>query len=106
MELAMIGLGRMGGNMATRLLRGGHRVVVYNRTPEPVRAAEAEGAVGAASLEDVVARLSPPRAIWLMLPAGQVTEPEVSVPMVSAARLSAPAAPEPEEEPQAVRRVS
>jgi len=79
MELAMIGLGRMGGNMATRLLRGGHRVVVYNRTPEPVRAAEAEGAVGAASLEDVVARLSPPRAIWLMLPAGQVTEDVITL---------------------------
>lgn len=79
MELAMIGLGRMGGNMATRLLRGGHRVVVYNRTPEPVRAAEAEGAVGAISLEDVVARLAPPRAIWLMLPAGQVTEDVITL---------------------------
>ena len=79
MELAMIGLGRMGGNMATRLLRGGHRVVVYNRTPEPVRAAEAEGAIGATSLEDVVARLAPPRAIWLMLPAGQVTEDVITL---------------------------
>ena len=79
MELAMIGLGRMGGNMAARLLRGGHRVVVYNRTPEPVRAAEAEGAVGAISLEDVVARLAPPRAIWLMLPAGQVTEDVITL---------------------------
>ncbi len=79
MELAMIGLGRMGGNMATRLLRGGHRVVVYNRTPEPVRVAEAEGAVGAISLEDVVARLAPPRAIWLMLPAGQVTEDVITL---------------------------
>ncbi|HQF71993.1 MAG TPA: decarboxylating 6-phosphogluconate dehydrogenase [Promineifilum sp.] len=79
MELAMIGLGRMGGNMATRLLRGGHRVVVYNRTPEPVRAAEAEGAVGAISLEDVVARLAPPRAVWLMLPAGQVTEDVITL---------------------------
>ena len=79
MELAMIGLGRMGGNMATRLLRGGHHVVVYNRTPEPVRAAEAEGAIGATSLEDVVARLAPPRAIWLMLPAGQVTEDVITL---------------------------
>ncbi len=79
MELAMIGLGRMGGNMATRLLRGGHRVVVYNRTPEPVRAAEAEGAEGATSLEDVVVRLAPPRAIWLMLPAGQVTEDVITL---------------------------
>ena len=74
MELAMIGLGRMGGNMASRLLRGGHRVVVYNRSPEPVRAAETEGAEGATSLEDVVVRLSAPRVVWLMLPAGQVTE--------------------------------
>ena len=64
MELAMIGLGRMGGNMASRLLRGGHRVVVYNRSPEPVRAAETEGAEGATSLEDVVVRLSAPRVVW------------------------------------------
>ena len=77
MELAMIGLGRMGGNMASRLLRGGHRVVVQNRSPEPVRAAEAEGAEGATSLDDVVARLSAPRVVWLMLPAGQVTEDAV-----------------------------
>ncbi len=77
MELAMVGLGKMGGNMASRLLRGGHQVVAYNRSLEPVRAAEAEGAVGATSLEDVVLRLSPPRVVWLMLPAGQVTEDAV-----------------------------
>ena len=53
MDIAMIGLGRMGGNMAARLLRGGHRVVVHNRSPEPVRAAVAEGAVGAESIEDM-----------------------------------------------------
>jgi 6-phosphogluconate dehydrogenase len=53
MELAMIGLGRMGGNMASRLLRGGHRVVAWNRSPEPVRAVVAEGAVGATLPEDV-----------------------------------------------------
>ena len=86
MELAMIGLGRMGGNMASRLLRGGHRVVVYNRSPEPVRAAETEGAEGATSLEDVVVRLSAPRVVWLMLPAGQVTEDAV---LLMAERLSA-----------------
>jgi 6-phosphogluconate dehydrogenase len=74
MELAMIGLGRMGGNMASRLLRGGHRVVVWNRSPEPVRAAEVEGAVAAATLADLVALLPAPRAVWLMLPAGDVTE--------------------------------
>jgi 6-phosphogluconate dehydrogenase len=85
MELAMVGLGRMGGNMASRLLRGGHRVVVQNRSPEPVRAAEAEGAEGATSLDDVVARLSAPRVVWLMLPAGQVTEDAV---LLFAERLS------------------
>lgn len=74
MQLAMIGLGKMGGNMATRLLRGGHSVVAYNRSPEPVRAAEAEGAVGAASLADAIAKLTAPRVVWLMLPAGDVTE--------------------------------
>jgi len=74
MDIAMIGLGKMGGNMASRLLRGGHRVVVWNRSPEPVRAAEAEGAVAAATLADVVTQLPMPRAVWLMLPAGDVTE--------------------------------
>lgn len=83
MQLAMIGLGKMGGNMATRLLRGGHSVVAYNRSPEPVRAAEAEGAVGATSLADAIARLTAPRVVWLMLPAGDVTE----VALVEAASL-------------------
>jgi 6-phosphogluconate dehydrogenase len=78
MEIGMIGLGRMGGNMVRRLLRGGHRVVVFNRTVEPIRAAEADGAIGAASLDDLVDRLSAPRAIWLMLPAGAPTEDTVS----------------------------
>jgi 6-phosphogluconate dehydrogenase len=79
MDIAMVGLGRMGGNMASRLLRGGHRVVVQNRSPEPVRAAEAEGAVGATSIEDVVVRLAAPRAIWLMLPAGNVTQAAIDL---------------------------
>jgi 6-phosphogluconate dehydrogenase len=78
MEIGMIGLGRMGGNMVRRLLRGGHRVVVFNRTVEPIRAAEADGAIGAASLDDLVDRLSAPRAIWLMLPAGGPTEDTIS----------------------------
>ena len=82
----MIGLGRMGGNMASRLLRGGHRVVVHNRSPEPVRAAEAEGAEGATTLEDIVARLSAPRVVWMMLPAGQVTEDAL---LLMSERLSA-----------------
>ncbi len=72
MQLGMIGLGRMGGNMARRLLRGGHSCVVFNRSPEPVRDAAQHGAVPAASAADLVARLAPPRALWLMLPAAVV----------------------------------
>jgi 6-phosphogluconate dehydrogenase len=64
----------MGGNMTRRLLRGGHECVVYDRSAEQVAALAAEGAVGAASLEELVAKLAPPRAVWLMLPAGAPTE--------------------------------
>jgi 6-phosphogluconate dehydrogenase len=74
MEIGIVGLGRMGSNIALRLLRDGHRVVGSNRTPEPVEALRAQGGVGAGSLEELVAALEPPRAIWLMLPAGKVTE--------------------------------
>ncbi|MFQ5933602.1 MAG: phosphogluconate dehydrogenase (NAD(+)-dependent, decarboxylating) [Dehalococcoidia bacterium] len=74
MELGMIGLGRMGGNMAQRLLQGGHRVVTYDRSEEAVRTSEATGAVGAASMEARVRKLTPPRAVWLMVPAGEPTE--------------------------------
>ncbi|HEX6292409.1 MAG TPA: decarboxylating 6-phosphogluconate dehydrogenase [Herpetosiphonaceae bacterium] len=70
MELAMIGLGKMGGNMTERLLRGGHRVVAYDRNPEAVQAAVAAGAVGVASLEELVRQLGSPRVIWMMVPAG------------------------------------
>ncbi len=66
----MIGLGKMGGNMTERLLRGGHRVVAYDRNPEAVQAAAAAGAVGVESLEAVVEQLSAPRVIWMMVPAG------------------------------------
>jgi len=72
MQLGMIGLGRMGANMVRRLIRGGHECVVYNRSPEPVAALAAEGAVGTASLAELVDRLAPPRAIWLMVPAAVV----------------------------------
>ena len=65
----MIGLGRMGANMVRRLMRGGHECVVYDRNPESVAALEAEGAVGAASLEDLAAKLTVPRAAWIMVPA-------------------------------------
>lgn len=70
MELAMIGLGRMGSNMSRRLIQGGHRVVGYNRAPGPTKALEEEGLAGAYSLEAIPASLTPPRAIWMMLPAG------------------------------------
>lgn len=75
MRLAMIGLGRMGGNMARRLRRGGIEVVGYNRSREVVDALAAEeGLIAADSLEDAVSRLAAPRLVWLMLPAGAVTE--------------------------------
>ena len=70
MELGMIGLGRMGGNMAERLLRGGHRVVGYARDSVAVRRVEEKGAVGANSLPNLVEQLKPPRVVWLMIPAG------------------------------------
>ncbi len=74
MELGMIGLGRMGGNMAQRLISGGHRVVTYDRDSEAVTASKGFGGEGASSLQDIVARLGAPRALWVMVPAGQPTE--------------------------------
>ena len=75
MELGIYGLGRMGGNMATRLARGGHRVVASNRSPGPVDEAKANGAVPAYTIEDMVNELKDsPRIVWLMVPSGQVTD--------------------------------
>jgi len=74
MQYGMIGLGRMGANMARRLLRGGHEGVVSNRSPGPIEELGAEGAVGARSLGELVERLKTPRAVWVSLPAGEVTE--------------------------------
>jgi 6-phosphogluconate dehydrogenase len=74
MELGFIGLGRMGMNMVTRLVRGGHRLVVYNRSPEKVREAEGQGATGATSVADLIGRLARPRAVWVMVPAGSATQ--------------------------------
>jgi 6-phosphogluconate dehydrogenase len=81
----MIGLGRMGGNMAQRLLLGGHRVVTYDHSQEAVLASESGGAAGAASLEDLVGQLAQPRAVWVMVPAGQPTEDTIDslVPLLS-----------------------
>src|SRR5919199_5066676 len=74
MQLGFVGLGRMGGNMVHRLARGGHDVVAYNRSPGPVQEAVRNGAVGATSLQDLVEKVKAPRNIWLMLPAGGVTD--------------------------------
>jgi 6-phosphogluconate dehydrogenase len=72
MELGMIGLGRMGANMTVRLLRAGHRVIVFDRHAEKVQSLVGEGAVGSSSPQDLVGRLAPPRAVWLMIPAAAV----------------------------------
>ena len=74
MQIGIIGLGRMGANMARRLIKGGHECVVYNRNPAPIKVLVGEGAIGAASLEDLVSRLSTPRAVWLMVPAAVVDD--------------------------------
>jgi 6-phosphogluconate dehydrogenase len=74
MELGLIGLGRMGANMVRRLMAGGHKVVVYDIDPAAIERLVAEGAEGAATLDDLVASLAAPRAIWLMVPAGAPTE--------------------------------
>ncbi|MET0226512.1 MAG: phosphogluconate dehydrogenase (NAD(+)-dependent, decarboxylating) [Dokdonella sp.] len=74
MELGMIGLGRMGANMAERLLRGGHRVVGFDPNADARARLEAKGAASASSLEDLVAKLPAPRTLWLMVPAGAITD--------------------------------
>lgn len=70
MQIAMIGLGRMGMNMVRRLLKGNHQVIAYNRTPNKTDQIVKEGAIGAYSISELVEKLSPPRVVWLMLPAG------------------------------------
>src|SRR5436190_19938435 len=72
MQLGMIGLGRMGANMVRRLMRAGHACVVFDLNQEAVKTLAGEGATGTASLDDFLAKLKPPRAIWLMVPAGFV----------------------------------
>jgi 6-phosphogluconate dehydrogenase len=74
MQIAMVGLGRMGANMVRRLIKGGHECVVYDRSQDAVQSMVKEGATGAASLADMTAKLKQPRAVWLMVPAGVVDQ--------------------------------
>src|SRR6266852_5846774 len=74
MQLAMIGLGRMGANMVRRLITGGHQCVVFDMSPKAVQELVQEKAVGASSLHDFVKKLDKPRAVWLMVPAAAVDE--------------------------------
>ena len=86
MEIGMIGLGRMGGNMVQRLLNGGHRIVTYDRSAEAVAASQSQGAVGVSSIEELVKNLTAPKAVWVMLPIGQPTEDTINslIPLLSA----------------------
>jgi 6-phosphogluconate dehydrogenase len=77
MQLGMVGLGRMGANMTRRLMRGGHQVVVSDLSADAVKGLVGEGAVGSTSLEDMVSKLKAPRAVWIMVPAGNPTEQTV-----------------------------
>jgi 6-phosphogluconate dehydrogenase len=77
MELGIVGLGRMGANMARRLMRDGHRIVAYDVNAEAVSALTGEGAEGASSLQDLAGKLSAPRAVWVMVPSGEITEQTV-----------------------------
>ena len=78
MQLGMIGLGRMGANMVRRLMRGGHECVVWDMNPDNVKQIAGEGAKGAESLEDFIAKLTQPRAVWIMVPSGEATEKTVT----------------------------
>ena len=78
MQLGLVGLGRMGANLARRLMRDGHECVVYDVNPDAVAALVAEGATGAVSLSDLAAKLDAPRCVWVMVPAGDITETTVA----------------------------
>jgi 6-phosphogluconate dehydrogenase len=77
MELGIVGLGRMGANMARRLMKDGHTIVAYDVNPDAVKGIEGEGATGAMSLEELAEKLSTPRSVWVMVPAGNITEQTV-----------------------------
>ena len=89
MQLGMIGLGRMGANLVRRLMRDGHRCVAYDRNPDVVKSLAAEGATGAESLADFVAKLDTPRAIWIMVPAG-IVEKTLDEPAESTGKTCSP----------------
>jgi 6-phosphogluconate dehydrogenase len=78
MRIGFIGLGRMGANMVRRLVRDGHEIVIYNRTPEKTREIAAEGAMASFSIAELVAALEKPRAVWVMVPAGDATEAQIT----------------------------
>ncbi|HYQ08737.1 MAG TPA: NAD(P)-binding domain-containing protein, partial [Xanthobacteraceae bacterium] len=86
MQIGVIGLGRMGGNITRRFMENGHQAVVYDHDPNAVVALSRDGAIGAKGLDTLVDQLRAPRAIWLMLPAGKITEDTI----VQLARLLAP----------------
>jgi 6-phosphogluconate dehydrogenase len=76
-QLGMVGLGRMGANLVRRLMRDGHECVVYDVNPDPIKELAGEGATGASSLEELAEKLDAPRAVWVMVPAGEITESTV-----------------------------
>src|SRR2546428_12196194 len=78
MRLAMLGLGRMGGNMVQRLLQGGHKVVAYDVDPRRATELAAVGAAPATTIDEVIAALAPPRVCWTMVPAGEITQEGVT----------------------------
>jgi 6-phosphogluconate dehydrogenase (decarboxylating) len=86
MELGMVGLGKMGGFMTERLVRGGHRVIGFDRDPAVVQKLAEKGAGSANSLDNIISQLKPPRAIWLMVPAGDPVDQTIAalVPHLSA----------------------
>jgi len=77
MDLGIVGLGRMGANMARRLMRDGHRIVAYDVNPDAISTLEGEGADGASSLQELASKLEAPRSVWVMVPAGEITESTV-----------------------------
>ena len=76
-QLGMVGLGRMGANIVRRLMRDGHDCVVYDVNPDPIKELDGEGATGASSLKELAEKLDAPRAVWVMVPAGEITESTV-----------------------------